>query len=492
MAQLKLVTNVAKFRQVCQPFQRGSNELSINSDQQENTDELLELECPPSPIRSSFIPTVRLPWFSPQSTLVARLAEGFRLHGDVVQLSGIPMHRIFCFRHPEHIKQIYTHESIGTMKLPSLLPKVQWIMGHGTFIHPGGEDWRRRRRMVEPGLTRAASLELARLVPEATLKALERWQTFAAKGEPIEIHREMGRLIIDITLKCLFSENVGDKLDEVHEQTEFLLKAFASVLPVQLPLIENYRFRSVARKIQAFMHQLIEKRLKSQDRPVDVLTLLLSEDKKTGKPWSIQEVQDEMFSLFFGASIMKIPLAWACYRLSLHPHIQDKLTAEVKDVLAGRVPIPADLEHLPYSEMVFKETTRLYPPVWGFPRYANQEVQIANYTLPANTLLFPIGYFAHRHPEFWDNPEVFDPERFHPERAVKIHPFAHYPFGGGPRMCLGRNLAPIICRLILVMLAQRFSLTFVPRSPDDPQLNFSFELGPKNGIWLILREKSSI
>lgn len=441
------------------------------------------------PIPASAIPKVRLPLFSSYSTLLARLAEGFRLHGDIVRLTGIPV-RVFCFRHPEHIKQVYTHKTIGATKLPRMLPRVQWIMGRGSFIHPGGEDWKRRRHLLQGGLTRAASMELARGVPAATRKALERLRKTSLTGEPVDIHRQMGLLVVDATLQALFSADVGDRLEPIYEQTQFLLESFTSRAPVPFPTLGNFRFRRIARKLQGFMRDLIDKRLQSSEKPPDLLTLLTAPDKQTGQAWPIQDVQDEMFSLYFGASIMKIALAWICYLLSLHPHVFGKLQSEVNDLLKGRTPTPEDLDRLPYVDMVFQEATRLYPPVWGYPRYASEEVQIGGHMFPARSLLLPIGYFAHRHPAFWDNPEVFDPERFHPERAAKIHPFAHYPFGGGPRMCLGRNLAPIICQLILVMLVQEFTFTFAPRFPGDPILDFGFELAARGGIWMIPREKN--
>jgi cytochrome P450 len=332
-------------------------------------------------------------------------------------------------------------------------------------------------------------MDLARGVPEATNKALERLQKSASKGESVDIHREMGLLIVDVTLKSLFSADVGGDLESIYDQTQFLLESFTSRIPVQLPSLGSFRFRRVACKLQTFMRELIEKRLRSPEKPTDLLSLMMNPDKQSGETWSVQEVQDEMFSLYFGASIMKIALAWTCYLLSMHPHVLHKLQIQVNQILDGRAPTPEDLDRLPYVEMVFQEATRLYPPVWGYPRYAGEEVQIGSCTFPARSLLLPIGYFAHRHPDFWDNPEVFDPERFGPEKAARIHPFAHYPFGGGPRMCMGRNLAPIICQLIIVMLVQRFTLTFTPRLPGEPVLNFGFELGASGGIWMRLQSR---
>ena len=219
-----------------------------------------------------------------------------------------------------------------------MLPRVQWIMGRGSFIHPGGDDWKRRRHLLQGGLTRAASIELARCVPAATHKALERLHESALKGEPVDIHRQMGLLIVDVTLQSLFSADVGDRLESIYEQTQFLLESFTSRLPVPLPTVGNYRFRRVARKLQGFMRKLIDQRLQSSEKPPDLLTLLMAADKQTGQSWPVQDVQDEMFSFYFGASIMKIGLAWICYLLSQHPHVYSKLHSEVNEVLKGRAP----------------------------------------------------------------------------------------------------------------------------------------------------------
>jgi cytochrome P450 len=231
------------------------------------------------------------------------------------------------------------------------------------------------------------------------------------------------------------------------------------------------------------MTDMAERRRGSADRPSDLLSVLLeTPDKEAGRKWTVEEVTDEMLSLYFGASIMKIALVWMFYLLSTHPAVARRLDGEVRTVLGGRMPTPEDLAHLPYAEMVFQEATRLFPPVWGYPRYAAEAVEIEGYRFPRKSLLLPVGYFAHRHPEFWENPEGFDPERFTPERAKRLHPFAHYPFGGGPRMCLGRNLAPLICQLILVTVVQRYALHFAPQYPGDPVPEFAFELGPRDRL----------
>jgi cytochrome P450 len=441
----------------------------------------LRLPDPVCPVR---IPKVFVPFYSSYSALIARLAAGFAEQGDVLQVTGIPLN-LFCFRHPEHIRQIYTHKAIGTSKQPALLPRVRWIMGKGSFIHAGGEDWKRRRYMVQPALTRNESMDYARVVPAATTARLDRWRTHADGCRRIDVHHEMGCLVADVTLKSLFSEDVGDRIGVVYQETQALLSAFTDRLPLWVPFPKHFRFRKAARSLRGRMTAMVERRQSSPERPRDLLSILLdTPDKEAGRKWTVEEITDEMLSLYFGASIMKIALAWAFYLLSTHPAVARKLEHEVRTVLGGQLPTPEDLARLPYTAMVFQETTRLYPPVWGYPRYAVESVEIGGCCLPPRSLLLPVGYFAHRHPDFWENPEGFDPERFAPERVSGIHPFAHYPFGGGPRMCLGRNLAPLICQLILATVVQRYALHFAPQSPGSPVLDFAFELGPRDPLWM--------
>ena len=435
------------------------------------------------------VPKLRVAFYDSYSALIARLAQAFPEKGDVLQLSGIPF-RVFCFRHPEHIKQIYTDKTFGSNKLPSLLPRVRWIMGEGSFIHPGGPGWKRRRYLLQPALTHQSSLKFASAGPGVAERVLARWQDCADTGRPVDLHRELGYLIFAATFQSLFSEDVWGEIEEVYEQTHFLLQAFGERVPLWLPTPRNFRFRRVARRMQQRVRAMVERRIHAAERPDDLLTLMLTTpDKETGQTWAPQEVQDEVFSLYFGASIVRVGLSWVFFLLSLHPAVRRTLEQEVDGVLQGRPPTVHDLPRLRYTDMVFQETVRLYPPVWGYPRYTAEPVEIGGYHFPRKSLLLPVGYFAHRHPDFWDNPEGFDPERFAPERVSRIHPFAHYPFGGGPRMCLGRNLAPPICQLVIASIVQRYELRLAPRFPGDPLPHFGFELGPRDRLMMTVHRR---
>ncbi len=179
---------------------------------------------------------------------------------------------------------------------------------------------------------------------------------------------------------------------------------------------------------------------------------------------------------------MATTLAWELYLIAGRPDVRERLLAEAGQVLQGREPTAADFPKLTYSHQVFNEATRLYPPSWGFPRYADEALEIDGYSIPPKTLVIPMVYHTHRHPAFWAAPLEFDPDRFAPERAAGIHPLAHFPFGAGPRKCLGANLGPRVIELVTLMLLRRHALRFRPRFAGDPVPEFGFELCPKDAV----------
>ncbi len=231
------------------------------------------------------------------------------------------------------------------------------------------------------------------------------------------------------------------------------------------------------------MLELIRERKANPEEKADLLSVLFEiKDAQTGQAWSDKDIVDEMFSVYFGASVMSVTLAWAFYLIASHPHVQEKLAAELNDVLNGRDPRVEDLDQLPYTNMVLQETLRLYPGSWGYPRYCDQELDIDDYRIPAGSLVIPMAYHVHRHPDHWQDLETFDPERFNEENSASIPRFAHIPFGAGARTCLGANLAPMVIRLVIATVCQRFKLAFKPRFPADPVTRFAFEILPKDRV----------
>jgi cytochrome P450 len=213
--------------------------------------------------------------------------------------------------------------------------------------------------------------------------------------------------------------------------------------------------------------------------------LLSVRDEETGQGMNDQQVRDEVMTLLIaGYETVSTALVWTWYLLSQYPEVEHRLHSELDIVLGGHQPTVEYLADLSYTRMVIEEALRLYPPAWIFGRKAIADDEIGGYSIPANSIIVLSPYITHRHPAFWENPEVFDPERFLPKRSADRPHFAYFPFGGGPRMCIGNNFALMEMQLILATVVQRYKLRLVPGHPAKPEAFLS--LRPRYGLPMTL------
>ncbi len=208
-------------------------------------------------------------------------------------------------------------------------------------------------------------------------------------------------------------------------------------------------------------------------------------DPETGAAMTDQQLRDEVMTMLIaGHETVASALAWTWYLLAGAPEVEAKLHEEVDRVLAGRPPTADDLPKLPITGMIFDEALRLYPPAWIITRKALADDEIGGYHIPAGTLVVTSPYVTQRDARFWDSPDAFDPERFSPERSVGRPRFAYYPFGGGPRLCIGNHFAMVEAGLIIAAVAQRYSLRLVPG--QQIAVEPSVTLRPKHGLMMTL------
>ncbi len=216
--------------------------------------------------------------------------------------------------------------------------------------------------------------------------------------------------------------------------------------------------------------------------------LLAFRDEQTGEGMSDKQLRDEVMTILVaGYETTANALAWTWYLLGKHPQVQSKLHAEAASTLVGCTPTAEDLPKLSYARMVLQEAMRLYPPAWSVLREGREDDEIRGYRIPARTTIVMSQYVTHRHPDFWEDSERFDPERFAPEGAARRPPFAYFPFGGGQRMCIGNNLAMTEAQLILSTLTQRYRLRLVSSNPVEPEALVT--LRPRQGILMTLHER---
>jgi cytochrome P450 len=256
-----------------------------------------------------------------------------------------------------------------------------------------------------------------------------------------------------------------------------------------VPFPDHVRFLRAVASLEEVVYRIIAERRRSGAEGNDVLSTLLSVRDEAGEPMPDKQIRDEVITMLVaGHESTGTSLAWTLWLLSRYPAVARRVQDELMDVLGGRPPGFPDLPRLPYLSMVLKESLRLYPPFWLLTRTPLADDELAGHRIPAGSILMFSPYVTHRRPDFWPNPEAFDPERFTPERSEGRPQFAYYPLGGGPRVCIGARLAEMQSMLVLASVLQRYDFHAVPGERVEPAAMLS--LRPKGGLWMTLHERA--
>lgn len=425
-----------------------------------------------------------------------RNPQGFLLsmaeqYGDMVRLRNA-FWSTYLITHPEHVKHVLQENSRNYNKDTLTWKSLRPAFGDG-LITSDGPLWLRQRRLIQPAFHQQRVADFSALMVKATTSMLEKWEPVAKRGEAIDVSAEMMKLTLEIIGKALFSSDIRGETRAVGEAVTGILEYFQHQVTTSIPLppifptASNRRFRAAMRKVREAVDRIIEERQARSDWPDDLLSMLMSaRDAETAEGMNRRQLYDELITMIFsGYETTATALSWAWFLLSKHPEIRARLQSELSEVLDGRPPVLEDLPKLVYTRMVVQETIRLMPPVWLGTRKAIADDEIDGFHIPANTTITFSPYVTHRRKDFWENPEGFDPERFSPERSEKIARYAYFPFGGGPRQCIGNVFAMVEAQLILATVAQRYRLDIVPGHPIEP-LPFGI-LRPRYGILVILR-----
>ncbi len=410
-----------------------------------------------------------------------RLLTELRRRGDFVRFRLGP-YRIYLLSHPDYIEHVLQKNPRNYLKDGYEHIK---IVGNGLLSSEGG-FWRGQRRIVQPAFHRERLKNMAGTMTEATGKMLDRWENRIG-NEPPDVDAEMSRLTLEITGRTLFSADVTGEAGEVGRALQTVLTLgfqrtgrFLPV-PLKIPTRNNRRYRAAVEKLNGVVDGLAQKRRRSGEIREDLLSMLLEARDENGESMGPRQIRDEaMTILTAGYETTARALTWTWYLLNAHPEAREKLDEELDRVLGGRPPAFEDLGRLTYTEMVFKESMRLMPPVWGFSRLVAEEDEVGGYAIPKGSRVVISQYVTHRHPELWEEPERFDPERFTPENSAGRPKYAYFPFSGGPRQCIGNNFATMEAKLILAAVAQRYRLSLVPGHPVESEP--SFTLKPRYGM----------
>jgi len=421
----------------------------------------------------------------------------WREHGDVFQVRTGRGTLIFAL-HPDAVEQLNVGNRQNYDKLGTYEPMRKYLIGKG-LVSSTGELWRRQRKMLAPFYTPRGVQAYAGMMIREGERLADRWQGLASNGGEVEVGDEMILVTAHIILKAMFSTETMESIHQVKDAAETMLAFFTQkmtgprlpALPLWLPTPKNRKYVAARDLLHRSIRALIaERRAKNEaEWPDDLLSRLMkARDEETGQAMSEDLLRDESITTYVaGHETTARTLTFAWYALATNPEVAERLHEELDRALGGHTPTVEDLRQLPYTLQVIKETMRLYPAVPFYARDAIAADQLGGFDLPAGAAVFLSPYYTHRHPDFWENPDVFDPDRWTPERETARHRFAYHPFAAGPRVCIGNNFALLESHLLLAVLAQRFELRL--RAGFEPRWEHSGPLTIANGLPMVIARR---
>ena len=406
-----------------------------------------------------------------------------RDYGDVVPLHLGPR-RIILVSHPAAIEEVLVSKN-GQFTKHSALRVNRLVLGNG-LLTSDGDFWLRQRRLAQPAFQRQQVARYAPTVVEQTRQLLATW----TPGETRDVLVEMMRLTLGIAAKTLFGADAASHAGDVGAalavtQQQFVSRYYRLVpLPMWIPTAENLRMRRAVRTLDEIIYGFIRQRRAAgaDSGGTDLLSLLLhARDDVDQSRMSDQQLRDEALTLFLaGHETTALTLTWAWFLLAKNPAAQEPLVAECDRVLGDREATFDDLPRLKYAEHVVQEAMRLYPPAWVIGREAREACEIGGYAIARGATLLMSQWIVHRDPRFYDQPDEFRPERWEGDAAARLPKFAYFPFGGGPRVCIGNTFAMLEAVLALATIARAYRFTLDPQHPVEPHALFT--LRPRAGV----------
>jgi cytochrome P450 len=415
----------------------------------------------------------------------------FRDYGDVVETTMGPF-RMLLIYHPDAIDELLVARNRDFVKSPGVR-LLRPLLGDGLLLSEG-DTWLRQRRLVQPAFHRQRVAGYGEVMAAYAARHVAGWRD----GAVVELYAEMMSVTQAIVGKTLFDAEVsGGDAGNVAEAARLLAEDFAARLasatqrfiPAWLPTPRNVRSARAIRRIDAIVERIIAARRASGDDRGDLLSMLLqAQDADDGSRMTPRQVRDEVMTLYLaGHETTAVTLAWTGYLLAQHPEVDARLAAELAEALGERPPTVGDLPRLRYADMVVTEAMRLYPPAYALGRQATRPSELAGRPVTKGDIIAAPTWVVHRDMRWFEAPLEFRPERWADGLAQRLPRFAYFPFGGGPRQCIGNAFAQMEAVLILAAIAQRFRLSLVPGQRVTPTPYVT--LRPEPGIQMRLARR---
>jgi len=387
---------------------------------------------------------------------------------------------VYFLNHPDLIEAVLVKNYQNFLK-DRVIRNSRWFFGQGLLTNEG-ESWLRQRRLSQPAFHRERVASYAGVMTDYTEQMLATWRD----GEIRDLHPEMMQLTLRIVVRCLFNVE-AEEIGAISGAMNILMRnttGLRMLLPPAaryVPIPSMIEFRRSVRRLDTTVYRIIETRRCDQRDSGDLLSMLIEARDEDGRGMSAQQLRDEVLTfLLAGHETTALALSWAWHLLGQHPEVEARLHEELRTKLRGRAPAFSDLPALTYTEGVLKEALRLYPPAWSLARTVISDFDLRGYTIPAGANVVMSQWIMHRDSRYFRDPERFDPHRWLDPAMQKLPRFAYFPFGGGPRQCIGASFATMEAMLVLATVAQRFRFQPVPGQALTPIP--SFTLRPRRGL----------
>ncbi|HEY1924856.1 MAG TPA: cytochrome P450 [Candidatus Acidoferrum sp.] len=433
-------------------------------------------KLPPGPSPESWTASFKTYSRDPLSYMPNLVKE----YGDIVTMRYYNF-RVYFVSHPDYIEQVLVNDNRKYIK-GRILRKNKQLFGNG-LLTSEGDFWLRQRRLAQPAFHRARIATYADTMVRYASRLAVEW----SNGDERDIHAEMMRLTLAIVAKTLFDADVDHEAKRVGHALEAIMhfnSDFRKLIltPTWLPTPRKIRATFATAKLNRIIYRFIEERRQTANDNGDLLSMLLAARDDDGSRMTDRQLRDEAITIFLaGHETTANALSWTWMLLAQNSTVEAKLHAELDSVLQGRAPSLDDVPNLPYTGHVIAESMRLYPPAWGMARIAIEDTEIAGYPIPKGCGVSLAQWVVHRDPRWFDAPMEFRPERWEGDLLKRLPRFAYFPFGGGPRQCIGNNFAVMEAVLLLATIARKFRIRLVPGKAIVPAA--SITLRPKTGIW---------
>ncbi len=378
--------------------------------------------------------------------------------GDIVRVPKL--NSVHFINSPEAISHIMVHNESNYTKKGTSFQQLENYMGPGLLTNYD-HRWAVTRKQVQREFYYKYIKHYLPVIISTTERLLDNWAS--RPGESVDLVHEMSQLILEIASVTLFGADIQNEsacaIPKIRTANEYVAKS--PFLRLNPPSLKNWRYR----RGRNFVDNLVNKMLTLPHPYSETIkpALRCLWHKTTDSPEEkLRHLHEAKNFVIAGHETTGSSLTWSLYTLSKYPAVLEELLTEI-DSLNGKPPTLEQLEALDYTSMVIDESLRLYPPIWIFDRAAIADDIVCGYRIPAKSLLYMVPFTLHRHPKYWPNPEVFDPERFRKGATAKYVKNAYIPFGLGPHVCVGKHLAQLIMKVVLPMILQRFELAIDPK-----------------------------